>query len=143
RTLAVLAEKLESPVARTLVRLRGLELLRQVDRAAAMTEFGDVVAFWSKAKATWYVGELSRWASEHGLNRTEPVRARLGTSLSAREREVARLVSEGLSNREIAERLIVSERTAEGHVQRIMSKLGFRSRSQIATWFTEERLSRR
>ena len=54
--------------------------------------------------------------------------------LSPREREVATLVALGLSNRDIAERLVVSERTAENHVQRVMNRLGLRSRTQIATW---------
>jgi DNA-binding CsgD family transcriptional regulator len=56
--------------------------------------------------------------------------------LSARESEVAALVAEGLSNRQIAARLFVSERTAQNHVQHILTKLGFSSRSQIATWYT-------
>ena len=55
--------------------------------------------------------------------------------LSRREQEVAALVAEGLSNREIGERLFISERTAEGHVEQIFNKLGFGKRSQIATWF--------
>jgi len=54
--------------------------------------------------------------------------------LSRREAEVAGLVAEGLSNREIARRLVISERTAETHVQHILTKLGFGSRSQIAAW---------
>lgn len=54
--------------------------------------------------------------------------------LSRREAEVARLVAEGLTSREIAQRLFISERTAEGHVDQIRNKLGFRSRSQIAAW---------
>jgi DNA-binding CsgD family transcriptional regulator/tetratricopeptide (TPR) repeat protein len=54
--------------------------------------------------------------------------------LSSRESEVARLVAEGLSNRQIAERLVISERTAENHVQHILTKLGFATRSQIAAW---------
>jgi DNA-binding CsgD family transcriptional regulator/Arc/MetJ family transcription regulator len=54
--------------------------------------------------------------------------------LSRRESEVAGLVAEGLSNREIARRLVVSERTAETHVQHILTKLGFASRSQVAAW---------
>ncbi len=54
--------------------------------------------------------------------------------LSRREIEVARLVADGLTNRQIAERLIVSERTAENHVQHILTKLGFTTRSQIAAW---------
>ncbi len=54
--------------------------------------------------------------------------------LSPREREVAGLVADGLTNREIAERLVISERTAEGHVEQIRNKLGYHSRAQIATW---------
>ena len=52
--------------------------------------------------------------------------------LSTREVEVATLVAEGLSNREIAARLVISERTAGNHVAHILTKLGFTSRSQIA-----------
>lgn len=55
--------------------------------------------------------------------------------LSRREREVAALVTQGLSNRDIAERLFIAERTAEGHVEQIRNKLGFHSRTQIAAWF--------
>jgi DNA-binding NarL/FixJ family response regulator len=56
--------------------------------------------------------------------------------LTAREAEVAALVAEGLSNKEIAERMVISTRTAETHVQHIMDKLGFSARSQIAAWRT-------
>jgi predicted ATPase/DNA-binding CsgD family transcriptional regulator len=58
--------------------------------------------------------------------------------VSRREREVAQLVAGGLTNRQIAERLFIAERTAEGHVERIRNKLGFRSRSQIAAWVAGE-----
>jgi len=54
--------------------------------------------------------------------------------LSRRELEIATLVAEGLTNKEIASRLFISERTAEGHVERIRNKLDFRSRTQIAGW---------
>src|SRR5207237_10299821 len=53
---------------------------------------------------------------------------------TTRERQVAALVAAGLSNKEIAEKLVISERTAEGHVEHILGKLQFRSRSQIASW---------
>ncbi|HYW90026.1 MAG TPA: LuxR C-terminal-related transcriptional regulator, partial [Chloroflexota bacterium] len=55
-------------------------------------------------------------------------------SLTAREREVARLVAQGLTNREIAERLVLSVRTVEGHIDRILGKLGFNTRTQLAVW---------
>ncbi len=56
------------------------------------------------------------------------------TALSPREAEVATLVAEGLTNRQIAERLFISERTAQNHVQHILTKLSFATRSQIAAW---------
>jgi DNA-binding CsgD family transcriptional regulator len=57
--------------------------------------------------------------------------------LTKREQEVARLVFEGKSNREIADILVISPRTAEAHVEHILSKLGFVSRLQIARWVAD------
>jgi DNA-binding NarL/FixJ family response regulator len=54
--------------------------------------------------------------------------------LTAREREIAALIAQGKSNREMAEELVISETTAERHVANILSKLGFNSRTQIAVW---------
>ena len=62
--------------------------------------------------------------------------------LSVRELEVAALVAEGLSNRAIAARLHLSERTAESHVKHVCDKLGFNSRSQVAAWMAGRRASR-
>jgi pimeloyl-ACP methyl ester carboxylesterase len=56
-------------------------------------------------------------------------------TLTARQLEVAALVTEGKTNREIAVRLSITERSAESHVERIRDRMGFRSRSQIAAWF--------
>jgi DNA-binding NarL/FixJ family response regulator len=60
-----------------------------------------------------------------------------GFGLTAREREVAVLVADGLTNRDIATRLVISEMTVEVHVKHILNKLGFRSRSQVAVWVAE------
>jgi pimeloyl-ACP methyl ester carboxylesterase len=59
--------------------------------------------------------------------------------LTARQQEVAALISEGRTNREIAARLGIAERSAEGHVERILLRLGARSRAQIATWYAAQR----
>jgi non-specific serine/threonine protein kinase len=57
--------------------------------------------------------------------------------LSPREREVAVLIARGHSNREIAEQLVIGERTAEAHVTHVLTKLGLRSRAQVAVWVLE------
>jgi len=54
--------------------------------------------------------------------------------LAKREVDVARLVAEGLSNKQIGARLFISERTVDSHVRSILNKLGFNSRAQIAGW---------
>jgi predicted ATPase/DNA-binding CsgD family transcriptional regulator len=54
--------------------------------------------------------------------------------LGKREADVARLVAEGLSNKQIGVRLFISERTVDSHVRSILNKLGFNSRAQIAGW---------
>jgi non-specific serine/threonine protein kinase len=54
--------------------------------------------------------------------------------LSPRELQVAQMVSRGMSNKDIAGALVLSTRTVEGHVQRILTKLGFKSRVEIGLW---------
>jgi non-specific serine/threonine protein kinase len=66
----------------------------------------------------------------------EPTEA---SPLTRREAEIAELVAQGMTNREIADRLVIARRTAETHVDHIMTKLGFTSRAQIAAWFVESR----
>ena len=63
------------------------------------------------------------------------LRTPASTPLTRREWEIAALVAKGLSNREMAERLVLSERTAQNHVQHILTKLGLPNRGQIAVWF--------
>ena len=64
-----------------------------------------------------------------------PLTRRFSQSLTPRQLEVAALVSQGLSNRQIAGRLVITERSAESHVERIRDRLGFRSRAQVAAWY--------
>ncbi|PJF42906.1 MAG: hypothetical protein CUN55_09495, partial [Phototrophicales bacterium] len=60
--------------------------------------------------------------------------------LTEREREIAVLVAEGKSNREIAEKLVLSKRTVDAHISNILNKLGFSSRTQIAHWVAGKKL---
>src|SRR4051794_14463224 len=59
------------------------------------------------------------------------------TRLTRRELEIAGLVAQGLSNRNIATRLQISQRTAESHVGNVLTKFGFTSRAKIAAWYVE------
>jgi DNA-binding CsgD family transcriptional regulator/predicted negative regulator of RcsB-dependent stress response len=62
--------------------------------------------------------------------------------LTGREREVAALIAQGKSNREIAQALVLSERTVAAHIGNILSKLGFASRAHIAAWAIETGLTK-
>ncbi len=76
-------------------------------------------------------GEVLRYA----LHRVRPARLPATVSvLTPRELEVARHVARGASNREIADALVLSPRTVEGHIGRILTKLDFTSRIQLAVW---------
>ncbi|MDT2005839.1 hypothetical protein FXW78_15750 [Rhodococcus opacus] len=60
--------------------------------------------------------------------------------LTRREQQIAALVADGLTNREIATKPVISQRTVDAHVEHILTKLGFRSRTQIVRWLdTAER----
>jgi non-specific serine/threonine protein kinase len=63
-----------------------------------------------------------------------PVPAPPPLALTSRELEIAGLVGEGLSNRQIAERLVISKRTVDAHIEHIYGKLGVSSRVQLASW---------
>ncbi|MEV5750605.1 LuxR C-terminal-related transcriptional regulator [Actinoallomurus sp. NPDC052308] len=60
-------------------------------------------------------------------------------ALTKRERQVAEMVARGMTNKEIAEHLLIAQRTAESHIENILSKLGFTSRTQIAVWAAHRR----
>jgi two-component system NarL family response regulator len=61
-----------------------------------------------------------------------PTSGAVSAGLTAREHEVAVLLARGMSNRQIAETLIITEKTAKNHVQRVLEKVGLHSRSELA-----------
>ncbi|MEU3650080.1 LuxR C-terminal-related transcriptional regulator [Lentzea sp. NPDC034063] len=80
---------------------------------------------------------LGRDRDPSSLDEEEPSAQR--DVLTRRELEIAELVADGASNKAIASRLVISPRTVSTHLQNIMGKLGFNSRTQIATWITHLR----
>jgi non-specific serine/threonine protein kinase len=88
--------------------------------------------------AAWIDGAPSKPTSS--AVRSTSSAATSESPLTRREREVAALIARGLRNRQIATELVLSERTVHVHVASILSKLGFRSRSQIAVWAVEHGL---
>lgn len=76
------------------------------------------------------------------LDPVAPARPRpSGTLLTSREDEVAVLLASGMSNREIAGQLVISQRTVDGHVERILAKLGFTARTQVAAWIARREVA--
>jgi non-specific serine/threonine protein kinase len=105
------------------------------------------------AAAAWAEGQQMRLdqAIAYALAPGEPVVAATGTPteprvntssdlLTPREREVATLIARGRSNRQIGEALVITERTVAAHVEHILNKLAFSSRTQIGVWAAEHGL---
>lgn len=87
----------------------------------------------------------ARLSAEHAVNdslnrgRTVSTRESDPMPLTRREREVADLVAQGLTNREIAASLVLSIRTVDSHIENMLGKLGFAKRTQIAAWVAAQR----
>jgi DNA-binding NarL/FixJ family response regulator len=122
--------------------------LTEVSLAELLLQEGDETA---RSEALEYleiaIPELRDMKMQPGLERAlalrekhapAPARQVWSDTLTAREREIASLVADGLSNRDIAERLVISEGTVDVHVKHILGKLGFRSRAQVAGWFARQ-----
>jgi predicted ATPase/DNA-binding CsgD family transcriptional regulator len=96
-------------------------------------------AAWAEG-AQMNVGKLVEYASE-ALNDVPQPRAAASDLLSQREREVVALLARGYTNRQIADELVISGRTADGHVAHIFAKLGLATRAQAAVWAVEHQLA--
>lgn len=132
-------------------------------RRGASTEVGDDVTVWdcevysvtpagqASSRLLILFSEVTDHASDLAQGGAEVLRtggvARGGPAqrilLSRREQEVADLVAQGLNNVTIARRLFLSRPTVSSHVARILNKLGFASRVQIAGWVVEQRLRKK
>jgi non-specific serine/threonine protein kinase len=107
--------------------------------AGLKSALGDDVfsALWAEGKTMSLNNAIEMGLSEPKVDSAPSKKEKFG-GLTVREREVAALIAQGKSNREIAEAMTVRVKTIETYVTRILNKLGFDSRVQIATWAIEK-----
>jgi len=132
-------------VARLLTGGDNIELRIFGHDPATLVRLGRQVLDEIRTRALGEAAATRAWAEGEAMNLHEIVSYALrfesvsGSSpLTEREREVTILLTQGLSNRELAARLVISEGTAKRHIENILSKLGFRSRTQLAAWAVQE-----
>jgi DNA-binding CsgD family transcriptional regulator len=144
-SLLLLAAEQYGDAGRPLLRAKALEaaavrLAEHGDRGAARSAFVRADDIYEELGASWDLARLRADFRQYGIRRgprTKHRQVRAGwDSLTASEAKVARLVADGLSNKQIAERLVLSTRTVESHVSHILAKLGVRSRVDIARQVT-------
>lgn len=132
-------------VLRKRLGLDGVSSWHEGDLAAVVVGMGEeTFAAACAGSRAMTLEQMIDYAVEPASDRSETKTGHTGREdtgiLSPRECEVASLIAQGLSNREIASRLVIGERTAESHVQHILDKLDLSSRGRIAVWAIEHGL---
>lgn len=105
-----------------------------VARLANSLDDTELAQSFLQASAAWFPADSLKIAHPAGGNRRQD-------GLTRREREVAALLLQNRTNREIADELVIGERTVESHVSSILSKLGLTSRREIAEWAEQSKLT--
>ncbi|WP_198968745.1 ATP-binding protein [Xylophilus sp. ASV27] len=135
--------KAAAPFPQAVVRSLGTDAIddqvrNALGEARYRAAFDHGAAFSVAEAARFAVGNAPELGSAPAPRKADNAEPLVAESLTRREAEVAALIAEGLSNRQIAERLFIAQRTAEGHVERILAKLGFRSRAKVASWVAQQ-----
>ncbi len=128
--------RLEMPLEAGRTRLLLAAMLGDADRDGAIAEARSALAVFEDLGAAHHANAAASLLRSLGFAASRSGRRGVGglTTLTPRELEVLRLIGEGLSNREMAERLFVTRKTVEHHVARVLSKLGLRSRAEAAAY---------
>jgi predicted ATPase/DNA-binding CsgD family transcriptional regulator len=132
------AGQVPSPLARS--RLDGLleAAGRELDPAVAAATLaeGEAMSAYEAVRFATGPAAVPGDAARHGVpaQAAAPISSGAATALTARELQIAALIARGLSNRGIADELVISPATAARHVANIFTKLGFTSRAQLAAW---------
>jgi len=103
---------------------------RQIHDALGEAAFADAFSHGQSLARDDMLG----YAFEERRGTAAPPREEAANPLTRREQQVADLIAQGLGNKDIAAALLISQRTAESHVEHILTKLGFTSRAQVAAW---------
>jgi DNA-binding CsgD family transcriptional regulator len=136
-TLLGAADSIWQVIGMSLTRIPYISAQRETGESLARGKLSEKAfehAF--RAGAAMRTAEAISFALEEVIE-ARPGAVKDASPLTRREEEVAVLIGEGLSNRDIAGRLVISQRTAQGHVENILRKLGFTSRTQVAAWVAE------
>ncbi|MFE2470806.1 ATP-binding protein [Streptomyces mirabilis] len=119
--------------------LGGFELLQSWHRRTAEDQIKSALGQAAYEQALDSGARLTlEEAVVYALGEQTPDRSERAFALTRREEQIVQLLAEGLSNKDIADRLVISRRTAETHVANILTKIGLTSRSQVASWATDQ-----
>ena len=135
------AESLRAPIGSVIDPADQPEYDRIISGLQSALGMDALAALWTEGKVMQLeeIIECALSESESKTDSTRSEKEKFG-GLTAREREAALLIAQGKSNREIAEAMTVGVKTVETYITRILNKLGFDSRVQIATWAVEKGL---
>jgi DNA-binding NarL/FixJ family response regulator len=128
--------RLEASFVAGRARLEMARMLRESDRAGAIAWGRAALATFERIGAAQHAAEAGALLRELGA--TPRSKSRGQELLTAREKEVLALLKQGLSNPDIARRLVISPKTAEHHVGQILSKLGLKNRAEAAVFALTE-----